>query len=162
MKKSSIKKAENAVIVGDVSLAEDVNIWHNTIIRGDLAPICIGRETNIQDNVIIHVTKDIPVRIGSRVTVGHGAILHSCTVLDNALIGMGAIVLDGAIIGEGAMIGAGALVSPNKIIPPRSLVVGIPGKVIRELTAEELKANQENVKEYLELSMSLPSIKEQP
>lgn len=158
MIKSTIKKAENAVIIGDVSLAENVNIWYNTLIRGDLAPIFIGRETNIQDNVIIHVTKDIPVRIGSRVTVGHGAILHSCTVLDNALIGMGAIVLDGAIIGEGAMIGAGALVGPNKIIPPRTLVVGIPGKVIRELTSEELKANQENVNEYLEQSKSLPSM----
>lgn len=155
----NVKKAESAQIIGDVELGDNVNIWYNATIRGDIAPIKIGNDTNIQENAVIHVTKDIEVEIGQRVTVGHGAILHSCKVEDGALIGMGAIVLDNAVIGKGSMIGAGALVGPGKIIPPNSLVVGVPGKVVRELTKEEIAANNNNVEEYLILSRDLPEYK---
>ena len=148
----NVKKAESAQIIGDVELGDNVNIWYNATIRGDIAPIKIG-------NAVIHVTKDIEVEIGQRVTIGHGAILHSCKVEDGALIGMGAIVLDNAVIGKDSMIGAGALVGPGKIIPPNSLVVGVPGKVVRELTKEEIAANNNNVEEYLILSRDLPEYK---
>lgn len=154
-----VKKAESAVVIGDVTLGDNVSIWYNAVIRGDIAPITIGKDSNVQENSVIHVTKDIPVSIGERVTIGHAAIIHSCVIEDNALIGMGATILDGAIIGEGAMVGAGALVGPGKVIPPRHLVVGIPGKAIRELTLEELEANQENISEYLEISSELPDLK---
>jgi carbonic anhydrase/acetyltransferase-like protein (isoleucine patch superfamily) len=103
-----------------------------------MAPITIGEKSNIQDGCLLHVATDFPLLVGNHVTVGHGAILHGCTVKDGVLIGMGAIVLDGAVIGEGSIIGAGALVGEGKVIPPRSLVVGLPGKVIRQL--DEAKA----------------------
>ena len=134
-------------------------MWYNAVVRGDIAPIRIGKDSNVQENAVIHVSRDIPVSIGERVTIGHGAIIHSCTIEDDVLIGMGATILDGAVVGQGAMIGAGALVGPGKVIPPNSLVVGIPGKVVRELTPEELEANRENIREYLEISSSLPEFK---
>lgn len=155
----NVKKAENAVVVGDLTLGDNVNIWYNAVIRGDIAPISLGKDTNVQENAVLHVTKDIPLKIGERVTIGHGAIVHSCTIEDDVLIGMGAIILDGARIGKGAMVGAGALVSPGKEIPPNSLVVGVPGKAVRELTATELSANKENIEEYLELAKALLDLK---
>ncbi|HOA91274.1 MAG: gamma carbonic anhydrase family protein [Bacillota bacterium] len=155
----NVRKAESAVVVGDVVLSDNVSIWYNAVVRGDIAPIRIGKDSNVQENAVIHVSRDIPVSIGERVTIGHGAIIHSCTIEDDVLIGMGATILDGAVVGQGAMIGAGALVGPGKVIPPNSLVVGIPGKVVRELTPEELEANRENIREYLEISSSLPEFK---
>lgn len=155
----NVRKAENATVVGDVTLGDNVNVWYGAVIRGDIASIEVGTDSNIQENALIHVSKDIPVKIGQRVTIGHAAIIHSATIEDDALIGMGAIVLDGAIIGESAMVGAGALVGPGKVIPPRSLVVGVPGKVVRELTRDEVEANKENANEYLELLNSLPVYK---
>ncbi len=154
----NVHKAESAVIAGEVTLGNNVNVWYNAVIRADIAPIYIDCDTNIQENAILHVTKDLPLKLGKRVTVGHGAILHSCLIEDDVLIGMGAIVLDGAQIGSGSMIGAGALVGPGKVIPPNSLVVGVPGKVVRELTEEEQRSKAENIAEYLLLAKSLPSI----
>ena len=110
-----------------------------------------GSGSNVQDNAVVHVSHGYPVRIGKGVTVGHGAIVHGCTVEDNVLIGMGAIILDGAVIGSGTIIGAGALVSQGKIIPPGSLVVGVPGKTVRELTNDEIQSIRDNADEYMNL-----------
>ncbi len=141
----------NAVVVGDVSLGKNCSVWYGAVIRGDEEKIIIGDNTNIQDNAVLHVTPGLPLRLGSGVTVGHGAILHSCTVGDDSLIGMGAIVLDGAVIGKNCLIAAGAVVTPRTVIPDGSMVMGSPGKVKRELTAEEMEGNRLNAKYYVDL-----------
>ena len=148
---TTAKVLSNAVISGDVTLKDHVNIWFNVSIRGDMAPIIIEENTNIQDNAVIHTSNGYPTSIGKNVTVGHGAIIHACTIEDDCLIGMGSIILDGAIIREGALIGAGAVIPPNKEIPKNTLVIGNPMRIIRELTPEELLANKENVNHYLTL-----------
>lgn len=130
--------APGATLIGDVILAERASIWYQTVVRGDVHFIRIGRETNLQDAVVVHVTADTnPVTIGDRVTVGHGAIIHGATIEDGCLIGMGATVLDGARIGEGALIGAGSVVAPGTRIPPGSLALGSPARVKRALTGDE-------------------------
>lgn len=129
--------AENATLVGDVTLGDRTSIWYGAVLRGDSAPITVGADTNIQDNAVVHCDAGFPAVIGSRVTVGHGAIVHSCTVEDGALIGMGAILLNGCVIGRGSLVAAGALVTQNAVIPPESLVVGSPAKVVRLLRPEE-------------------------
>lgn len=137
-----------AVVVGDVTLGENCSVWFNAVIRADEAPITIGDGTNVQDNATLHVSEDNPLTVGKNVTIGHGAILHSCTVEDGALIGMGAVVLDGAVIGQDAMVAAGALVTPRTVIPAGTLAVGSPAKVKRELTPEEIAANRRNSEGY--------------
>ena len=144
-----------AVICGDVSIASGSSVWFNAVVRGDEAPISIGENTNIQDCAVLHVDEDCPLRIGSGVTVGHGAILHGCTVGDNALIGMGAIVLNGAKIGKGSMIAAGALVPQNTVVPDGALYMGNPAKFRRMLTEEELTANLKNAANYIKESKDL-------
>ncbi|SHM81759.1 Carbonic anhydrase or acetyltransferase, isoleucine patch superfamily [Caldanaerovirga acetigignens] len=155
-KKPNIHKscfiAPTADVIGDVTIGENSSVWHRAVIRGDINGIKIGANSNIQDGTVIHVTETHPVTVGDNVTVGHNAILHGCTVKDNALIGMGAIVLDGAVIGEGALVGAGSLVPEGKEIPPYSLALGVPAKVIRELTKEQLEAIKKNAEEYVRLS----------
>lgn len=141
-----------AVISGDVTLEANVNVWYNATIRGDMAPVLIKENTNIQDNAVIHTNTDLPTTIGRNVTVGHSAIVHAATVHDDALIGMGSIILDAAVIGEGSLVGAGTVVPPGKHVPPRSLVVGNPMKIVRELTKDEQKAIKENAQEYLSLT----------
>ena len=141
----------SSVIIGDVTLFDNTSIWPNVTIRGDMAPITILKNTNIQDNTVIHVNADMPTHIGHDVTVGHSAIIHACTIKDYALIGMGAIILDEAVIGEYSLVAAGSLVPPRKVFPPKSLIMGNPAKVIRELTSEEIKKNQENTNHYIEL-----------
>ena len=143
--------AQGAVVCGDVTLGNNVSIWYNAVVRGDMAPITIGDETNIQECCVLHVSEDIPLVLGKGVTVGHGAILHSCTIGDNSLIGMGAIVLDGAKIGKNCIIGAGALVTGGTEIPDGSLVIGSPAKVKREMRPEEIEANRKNAEEYVHL-----------
>lgn len=133
-----------AVVVGDVALGENCSVWFNAVLRANEAPITIGDGTNIQDNATLHVSEDQPLTVGKDVTVGHGAVLHSCTVGDGALIGMGAIVLDGAVVEENAMVAAGALVAPRTVIPAGTLAVGSPAKVKRPLTQEEIAANRQN------------------
>ena len=145
--------SETAVVIGNVILENDVNIWFGSVIRGDMHYIKIGSKTNIQDNSVIHVTADVsPTNIGSGVTIGHGAIIHGCTINDNCMIGMGATILDDAIIGEGSLIGAGSLVPPNMEVPSRSLVVGLPGKVIREISEEEYRMIINRPQEYIDLA----------
>src|SRR5205823_12098750 len=130
--------ADGAKIIGDVVLEENVSVWFNVVIRGDVERIRIGKNSNIQDNAVIHVTHFAnPTKIGENVTVGHGAILHGCTVGDGALIGMNAVVLDRAVIGEGALVAAGAVVTPHTHVPPKMLAAGVPAKVIRHLSDAE-------------------------
>ncbi len=125
--------AENASVIGKVSLKGDANVWFGAVIRGDVESIEIGCRSNVQDNSVIHTSKGFPTTIGEDVTIGHGAIVHGCTIGNRVLVGMGAIILDGAKIGDDCMIGAGTLIPPGKEIPANSLVVGSPGKVVREL-----------------------------
>ena len=143
--------APGAVIAGDVVIGERSSVWYNAVIRGDLAPIFIGNHTNIQDNAVIHVTPDIPVRIGDNVTVGHGAIVHSATVEDNVLIGMGAIVLNGAVIRKNSIVGAGALIPPGKEVPSYSVAVGVPAE-LRTRDKSIVKYISDNAEEYVELA----------
>ena len=140
-----------AVIVGDVTVGEHCSIWYNAVIRADEDAIVIGDESNVQDNAVLHVTTGLPLIVGRGVTVGHGAILHSCTVGDNSLIGMGATVLDGAVIGKDCIVAAGAVVTPRTVIPDGSMVMGAPAKVKRELTAEEIESNRDNARVYVDL-----------
>jgi carbonic anhydrase/acetyltransferase-like protein (isoleucine patch superfamily) len=132
--------APGACIVGRVTVGSGSSIWFNAVVRGDMDEIVIGNQTNIQDNVTVHVDRGVPVCIGSRVTVGHNAVLHGCSVEDEVLVGMGAIILNGAVVGRGSIIAAGSVVAPGTVIPPRSMVMGIPGKVVRELADEQLPA----------------------
>ena len=143
--------AEGARVGGDVTLGKYVNIWYNAVLRADQEKIIIGKNSNIQDNAVLHGDPGNDIIVGENVTVGHGAILHGCTVEDNALIGMGSVVLDHAVIGAGSIVGAGAVVASGTIVPPKSLVVGIPAKVKKTLTDEESAGNLENVEEYLGL-----------
>ncbi|MFA5614978.1 MAG: gamma carbonic anhydrase family protein [Methanoculleus sp.] len=144
--------AENATVIGDVTLADDVNIWFGAVVRADRDSIAVGAGSNIQDNAVVHTTPGFPVRIGAGVSVGHGAILHGCTIEDDVLVGMGAIVLNGAVVREGSIIGAGAVVTEGKEIPPRSLVLGVPGKVVRETTSEQQEKIVHNAREYIKLA----------
>jgi carbonic anhydrase/acetyltransferase-like protein (isoleucine patch superfamily) len=144
-----IYKADESCIIGNVEMGENVNVWYHATIRADLDKITIGTGTNIQDNVVLHVDDGYPLRIGDYVTVGHGAILHGCTVGNNTVIGMGAIVLNSAVIGENCIIGAGALITQNCRIPDCSVVLGNPGKVYRNVTEEEILHNRENAIHYV-------------
>jgi carbonic anhydrase/acetyltransferase-like protein (isoleucine patch superfamily) len=125
--------APGAVVLGDVSLGRRVSIWYHTVIRGDMAPIVIGDESNIQDLTMVHVDEGVPCTVGRRVGVGHRAILHGCTVEDECLIGMGAILLNGAHVGTGSVVGAGALLTEGLVIPPGSLVLGAPARIVRQV-----------------------------
>ena len=145
--------SENAAVIGEVILGNEVNIWFGAVVRGDMHYIKIGNRSNIQDNVVVHVTTAVsPTNIGSGVTVGHCAIIHGCTIEDDCMIGMGATVMDDAVIGAGSLVGAGALVPPNMKVPPRSLVVGMPGKVIRKVKNEEYAMIVDRSQEYIELA----------
>ena len=145
--------SESVDIIGDVTLGENVSLWFGTVIRGDMHHITIGARSNIQDNSVIHVTTDIsPTRIRDEVTVGHNAIIHGATIEDRCLIGMGSIIMDDVVVGEGSIVGAGAVVPPNMIIPPRSLVVGLPAKIVRQTTDEELEMIIERAQHYIDFS----------
>ncbi len=142
--------AEGACLVGDVSIGDDSSVFYNAVLRGDLAEIKIGKRTNIQDNVCIHVSTGVGVCIGDEVTIGHGAVLHGCTIEDNVLVGMGAIIMDGALVMKNCIIGAGALVTAGKNFPEGSLVMGAPAQIIRTLTADEIKNVKAGVEHYLD------------
>ena len=145
------KVLKNAVIAGDVTLHDYVNVWFNATIRGDMAKVVIGENTNVQDNSVIHTNLNLPTIIGKNVTIGHNAIIHAATVEDDALIGMGSIILDGAIIKKGALVGAGCVVPPGKVVEEYTLVIGNPMKVIRTLTTTEIEGIKQNKNTYLEL-----------
>ncbi len=144
--------ARGAVIIGDVTLGEGSSVWYNSVLRGDINSIIIGPRSNIQDNSVIHLADDFGVTVGELVTVGHKAMIHACTIADEALIGMGAIILDGAEIGARSIIGAGALVTQHKKIPPGSPVRGTPAKVVRQLDLEEQQSIRHWAEKYAELS----------
>ena len=141
---------ESAQIIGDVVIGEESSVWFNAVIRGDVNQIRIGNYTNIQDGCVLHVArKTHPLIVGDEVTIGHNVILHACTIGSRCLIGMGAIVMDGAEIGEHSIVGAGSLVTPGTKIPPRSLVLGSPAKVKRELTEAEMRGIRESAANYV-------------
>ena len=143
--------AENAAIIGDVELGNDCSIWYGTTIRGDVNFIRIGSRTNVQDNCAIHVHHERwSTVIAEEVTIGHGAIVHGCTIHRGALIGMGSRVLDGAVVGDLALVGAGALVPEGMHVPPRTLVVGVPARVKRPLTDEELARLDQSWRNYVD------------
>lgn len=142
---------DSARIIGDVRIGEQSSVWCNAVLRGDVHYIKLGNRTNIQDNCVLHGTNGVyPVILGDDITVGHNVTLHGCVIKDRCLIGMGAILLDGVEIGENTIIGAGALIAERSIIPPRSLVFGMPGKVVRELTDEEIAKILKSAKNYIE------------
>ncbi len=143
---------EGAKVVGDVKLGNNVSIWYNAVIRGDIEPITIEDNSNIQDNCVLHVSEDYPVKIGKNVSVGHGAIVHGCTIEDDVLVGMGAIILNGAHITKNCLIGAGALVTENKTFEEGSLILGSPAKAVRKHTDEEIEGIRENADEYVKLA----------
>lgn len=140
----------SAQVIGDVHLEEQVSLWFNVVVRGDVNYIRIGARTNIQDQSTVHVTRERwPTIVGADVTVGHGVILHGCTIADRCLIGIGAIVLDGCEVGEACLVGAGSLLTPGTKIPPGHLVLGRPAKVVRPLTAAEIAELSESAAHYV-------------
>ena len=141
--------ADGAKVIGNVEIGANSSVWFNAVIRADSDKVKIGENSNIQDNAVIHTSEGFGVQIGDNVTIGHGAIVHGCTVENNVMIGMGAIVLNGAVIGENSIIGAGTLVTKGKIIPAGSLAFGNPVKVVRELTDDEIKSITDNANSYV-------------
>jgi carbonic anhydrase/acetyltransferase-like protein (isoleucine patch superfamily) len=142
--------AHNAVVTGDVTLGEDCGIWFGCVVRGDDAPLTIGRRTNIQDLTMVHADTGHPNVIGEEVTVGHRVVLHGVRVGDRSLIGMGAVLLGGSVIGEGAVVAAGTVVRENFVVPPRTLVAGVPGKIVRELGDSFERSIRESAEGYVQ------------
>lgn len=142
---------ERAVVLGDVTLGERVSVWPTAVLRGDTSHIVVGAESNIQDGTVVHVDWNVPATIGSRVAIGHRAIVHGATVEDDCLIGMGAILLNHVHVGRGSIVGAGAVCPEGMVIPPNSLVLGVPGRVIRETTPAERDRIAHTVASYLKL-----------
>jgi len=141
--------AASADVIGRVTIGEEASVWYNATVRGDINQIVIGPRSNIQDNAVVHLADELGCFVGELVTVGHGAIIHACTIEDEVLVGMGAIVLDGAVIGARSIIGAGALVTGGTRIPPGSLVLGSPAKVVRELSPDEQAKVREWADKYV-------------
>lgn len=144
--------ASTAVVCGDVVLGRGVSVWYGAVLRGDSAPLSVGEMTNLQDGVIMHADTGVPNDVGAWITVGHGAVLHGRRVGDGCLIGIKAVILGGAEVGDGCIIAAGAVVKENARIPPRSLVAGVPGKVVRAVDARELELLRGHAAHYLELA----------
>jgi carbonic anhydrase/acetyltransferase-like protein (isoleucine patch superfamily) len=142
---------ENSTIIGQVKIGKFSSIWFYSVLRGDLDFISIGHHASVQDGAVIHVAKNMPTKVGNYVTIGHGAILHGCTVKDYALIGSGANILDEVVIEENAIVAAGAVVAPKTVIPANSMVMGVPGKVIRKISEEEYNMLREHAEGYVEL-----------
>lgn len=144
--------APTATLIGDAHLGADASAFYGVVVRADTATIAVGAGSNLQDNVVLHADPGFPATVGRGVSIGHGAVVHGCTVEDDCLIGMGATVLNGAVIGAGSLVAAGAVVLEGTVIPPRSLVAGVPAKVRRELTDEEFAGVQANASRYVELA----------
>jgi carbonic anhydrase/acetyltransferase-like protein (isoleucine patch superfamily) len=142
--------AAGSHVIGNVTLEENVSVWFNVVIRGDVERIIVKRNTNIQDNVVVHVTHfKNPTLIGENVTIGHGAVIHGCTIGDGALVGMNAVVLDRAVVGKGALVAAGSVVTPGTVIPDGYLAAGIPAKPVRELRESDKKMVAEGAENYM-------------
>ena len=142
--------ASNAVLIGKVTLEKDANIWFNVVLRGDIEFITIGEGSNVQDGSVFHTDPGCPLTLGKGVTVGHMVMLHGCEIGDDTLIGIGSTILNKTKIGKNCIIGANTLIQENKIIPDRSLVIGSPGKVVRQVTDKEVEEIKENAKHYVE------------
>jgi len=142
--------AANAVLIGKVILKKDANVWFNAVLRGDIEPITIGEGSNVQDGSVFHTDPGCPLTLGKGVTVGHMVMLHGCEISDDTLIGIGSTILNKAKIGKNCIIGANTLIIENKIIPDRSLVLGSPGKIIRQVTDKEIEDIKENARHYVE------------
>ena len=141
--------ADTASVIGRVILGEETSVWPGAVIRADSEPITIGDGSNVQDNAVLHVDPGVPMTIGRRVTVGHQVMLHGCTIGDGCLVGIQAIVLNHAVIGEQSLVAAGAIVTERKSFPPRSLIMGAPAKVVRELTEEDLAMIRQGADTYV-------------
>ncbi|MBE5906657.1 MAG: gamma carbonic anhydrase family protein [Lachnospiraceae bacterium] len=141
--------ADGAKIIGDVTINEDASVWFNAVIRGDEHPITIGKRSNIQDNAVVHVGAGYSCHIGDDVSIGHGAIVHGCEIGDGTLIGMGATILNGAKIGKYCIVGANALITEGKVIPDYSVVMGVPGKIVRQMTEADIEGRHKNVEVYV-------------
>jgi len=152
VKKDGVYIMESAEIIGEVTIGEHSSVWSKAVIRADDAAIKIGKNTNIQDMCVIHTDTGRPLEIGDNVTIGHGAMLHCRRIGSNCVIGMGAMLLDSVEIGEYSVIAAGTVVTENKKIPPRSLVMGIPGKIVREIKDEDIKRIEQGTQDYLRLA----------
>lgn len=146
----SVFLAEGSIVIGDVTIKENSSIWFHAVVRAERDTIEIGAGSNIQDNCVVHVDKGHPVKIGDGVTIGHGAIIHGCSIGDNTLIGMGAVIMNGAKIGKNCIIAAGALVTQNTVIEDGSMVLGSPGKVRRKLDETEIEHNRKNALMYVD------------
>ncbi len=154
--------APTSALIGAVSVAEGASIWFQCVVRADINAITIGANTNIQDGCLLHVTNKFPLIIGERVTAGHGAILHGCQIESDCLIAMGAIILDGAVIGSGSIVAAGAVVAPGMQVPPGSLVMGVPGKVVRSVRTEDSQKIERGWKNYLKYSGTYRQMRLEP
>lgn len=152
---SNVYISETSVVIGDVTLKSNVNVWFGAVLRGDLESIVIGENTNIQENTVVHVDENDKVEVGEGCTIGHGAIIHGCKIGNNTLIGMGAIILNGAQIGNNSIVGAGSLVTQNKVFEDGVLILGNPAKVVRNLTEEEIENNKRSSLEYIRLSKEI-------
>jgi len=141
--------AEDATVIGDVTLEQGVSVWPQAVLRGDNEPIRIGQRSNVQEGAVLHADPGFALTVGQGVTIGHQAMLHGCTIGDGALIGIQAVVLNGAVIGNNCLVGAGAIVTEGKVFPANSLILGAPAKVVRELTAEAIASMQRNAAEYV-------------
>jgi carbonic anhydrase/acetyltransferase-like protein (isoleucine patch superfamily) len=142
--------APTAAVMGDVTVGENASLWYHTVVRGDMAPIIIGSDSNIQDGTIVHVDEEVPCTVGQRVAVGHRVILHGCTVADDCLIGMGSVLLNGVTVGAGSVIAAGAVIPEGMQIPPKSLVMGVPGRIIRAVDPALAERVKETWSHYVE------------
>jgi len=143
--------ADNAAVIGSVILENNVSVWFNAVLRGDIEPIRIGSNSNIQDGAVLHTDSGIPLTVAANVTVGHQAMLHGCTIGEGSLVGIKAVILNHAVVGRNCLIGANTLITENKVIPDNSLVIGSPGKVVRTLTEAEIAALHANTAHYIEL-----------
>ena len=144
-----------AAVIGDVTIGAGSSVWPFAVLRGDQYNyVTLGRNSNVQDNSVLHVTPEFPCIVGDFVTIGHRAVVHACRVMNNVRIGIGAVVLDGAVVEEGAQVGAGALVPPGKVVPAGWLVMGVPAKPIRKMNAAELEDILKNARDYIELWQS--------
>ncbi len=145
-----------ASILGDVAIGPDTTVFGGAYIRGDMAPVRIGTNSNVQECAVIHVDIDFPCTVGDNVTIGHGAIVHGCTIGDNCLLGMGSVVMNGAVLGEGCLVAAGALVSQGKVYPPRTLIMGVPGRAVRTIPDDEYEAVVlKGAREYYEVGREM-------
>jgi carbonic anhydrase/acetyltransferase-like protein (isoleucine patch superfamily) len=145
----SVYLAAGSLVIGDVTIGAQSSVWFYSVLRGDVNPIKVGRMVNIQDMSMLHVHHSLPLIVGDRVSMGHGVVVHACVVEDGCLIGIRSVILNGAVVGAESIIGAGALVPPGMHIPPRSLVMGVPGKVVRQATPEDLESARRTAESYI-------------